>query len=217
MSPRLWYIRGLQLFASDADLADRLQTIARVERWGHRAKIALHDEPREVRVLLSGQLELSDGRYDVVARLGRGDVFGEFGESDQAYMLRAYDDLLIATLPRDEFEDAAANALGSLQARVGVMRRRALAMPAASLLYSPPQRRVGSVLLHLAESFGSVEDDRGSLDFTPRNRSLAQLSGLADPTVSDIVDGFKRDRIVEIGRTKLVIPSIERMRQLAIG
>lgn len=216
MQPKLWYIRGLPLFTDAGDLAERLRTIGRVERWGHRANVILPNDPREVRVVLSGQAELADGRYDALTRLTAGDVFGELRADEAAYTLKAYDDLLIASLPRDLFESETSGALGEFRARVGRLRRLSLAMPVGPLLYTAPQRRLSNVLLHFAESVGAIDGDEGRLGFVPNRRALARLSGLADPTVSDIVDGFRRDQIVKVGRTELVIPSIEQMRKLAI-
>jgi CRP-like cAMP-binding protein len=215
--PKLWYIRGLPLFSGDSDLAERLRTVGRVERWGHRAAIAHREDPTEVQVILSGHVELADGLHDAVTRLSPGDVFGELGDSSAESILRAYDNVLIASLRRTAFEEQTKDRLGELATIVGFVRRRSLSVPVASLLYTTPRRRIAGVLLHFVESAGSLEDDRGELDFVPSNRSLARLSGLADPTVSDIVNAYSRDRVVEVGRTNLVIPSLERIRQLAIG
>lgn len=217
MDPKLWYIKGLPLFAASADLAQRLKLIGRVERWGHRANVALRADPGEVQVVIAGGVELSDGRYDSLALLSPGDVFGDFGTSDRACTLRAHDDLLIASFDRETFEHETSAHLGVLRANVGVVRRRELTVPVSSLLYTAPTLRLANVLLHVAQAIGTVDGDCATLDFQPRPRGLARVSGLADPTVSDIVEAFKRDRIVEVGRTQLVIPSIERMRQLAIG
>lgn len=217
--PKLWYIRGLDLFTdASEDLYEELRDQGRIERWGHRAQIAHREEPGELQIVLRGRIELRDGATATTLRLNTGDVYGDTGggQSDDA-QLRAYDDTVVVALSRPDFEELAAEQLGYLQTQIGIVRRRNLAVPVSTLLYTTPERRLAKVLTHIIETYGTVREDEGRLDASPKARNLARLSGLADPTVSDIFDAMRRDRIVEVGKTELVIPSLDRMRELALG
>lgn len=214
MRPKLWYIRNLQLFRSTDGLDARLRDIGRVERWGHRAEVSMRADPAEVQIVLSGVVELTDGTFDARVRLSAGDLFGELGSSEQICRLHAYDDLVIASIDRTVFDAETSGRLGELRASLGVVRRRSLAMPVTSLLYSPPRLRLANTLLHVVDTVGHRNGERGHLDFRPSARGLARVSGLADSTVRELLDSFAQDDLITLGRSELVVPSLETMRLL---
>jgi CRP-like cAMP-binding protein len=216
--PKYWYVKGLDLQHAQGDVTAAIREAGRLERWGHRARIFHRDEPDEVYVVLEGSIDLHDGAHDVALRLKPGDVYGETGieETTGHEHVRAYDDTLLAALPRDVFEQITQGSLGDLEVQFGLMRRLNLAVPVRLLLYTPPRRRIARVLLHVAEEHGDLEDDTAKVGFGLRTRNLARVSGLAQHTVSDIFDSMQREHVVEVGRTQLVIPSLEQIRELAI-
>lgn len=218
--PKLWYVKGLGLNRGDRDLVAPIREVGRVERWGHRAEIHHRDEPSEVYVVLSGSLDLHDGAHDLALRLRPGDIYGETGEFDPAApaaMVRAYDDTVISALERSTFDELVGQDLTPMETQLGLVRRQSLSVPASMLLYTTPKRRLAMVLLHLLEQYGDIRGDTGRMEVGLKTRNLAKVSGLAPRSVSDIFDAMQRDRVVECGRTELVIPSLETMRELAIG
>lgn len=220
-TPKLWYVKGLGLERAKTDLLGDIREKGRVERWGHRAEIHHRDEPSEVYVVLRGSIDVQDGAHDVVLRLRPGDVYGETGETDaepgHRARVQAFDDTTISALDRAKFDELTGSKLGRLVAPVGIVRRQTVGVPASMLLYTTPQRRLAKILLHLVETYGDVDDDHGRLSFGLKSRNLARVSGLAPRSVSDIFDAMQRERVVEVGRTELVIPSLDLMRELAIG
>jgi CRP-like cAMP-binding protein len=216
--PKYWYVKGLDLNGTSADVVTEIRDVGRMERWGHRARVHHRDEPDEVYVVLEGGVRLHDGAHDVTLRLKPGDVYGETGlqEHPTHELVRAHDDTVLAALDRDAFEKITTGQIGELQTQIGLVRRQSLAVPATLLLYTAPKQRVARVLLHLVEEYGAVEEESGLVDFGLRTRNLARLTGLAQHTVSDIFDTMQRERVVEVGRTELVIPSLDQIRELAI-
>lgn len=214
--PKVWYVSGLGLNQS-GEVLGSLREQGRVERWGHRAEIRHREDPSEVYVVLRGSVDMRDGAHQIDLRLRPGDVFGETGESASNSVIVAYDDTDIAAVDRRTFDETAGAALGTLITRAGLVRRQRVEVPASMLLYTPPQPRLAKVLLHLVETYGDLNDDTGRLGFSLHTRGLARVSGLARRSVSDIFDAMQREHIVEVGRTEIVIPSIELMRKLAIG
>lgn len=217
--PKLWYVRGLGLSRGQRELLGTAREAGRVERWGHRAQIRHRDEPSEVYIVLGGSIDLHDGAHDLALRLRVGDIYGETGQpgDDDDAEVRAYDDTVIAALDRASFDELVGQALAPLETQLGLVRRQSLSVPASMILYTTPKRRLAKVLLHLLEQYGTIRGDTGRLEATLKSRNLARVSGLAPRSVSDIFDAMQRDRIVEVGRTELVIPSLETMRELAIG
>ena len=215
-TPKLWYIRGVDLFRDNPQLVDELRSEGRLERWGHRAQIAHREEPGEIHVVMNGDVELYDPFYETSLRLGRSGLFGVIAERSGETRLKALDDTIIAALPRPRFDELAGRSLGRMEANLGIVRRRRLAVPVSMLLYTPPRSRLARVLVHLIEEYGVVDDETGILEMVPNHKTLARLSGLADRTVSDIFETLTKDRVIEVGSTKLVVPSLDEVRNLAI-
>lgn len=210
--PRFWYVRGLSL---DQAIGAELQREGRVERWGHRASVQLRDDPDEVQTVLDGRLSLTDGEFEARPLLTQGDVFGLVTPDEQAGELHALDDLKIVTVRRDFFEELLRERAGELAANVGLVRRTRLSVPVESLWYSTPRHRVAKLLLRVIEAVGRTSDGIGTLDFVPRTKILARLSGLAEPTVSAIVEDMQRHQIVAIHRGRMDA-SLEMLRAIAI-
>lgn len=212
MTPRFWYVRGLTL--NDA-LRQELQREGRVERWGHRAAVQLRDDPDEVQTVLDGRLTLADGEFAARPLLTRGDVFGLLTPETPGELL-ALDDLKIATVPRQSFEELVNEQVGALSANVGLVRRHHLSVPAPSLWYSTPRRRVAALLLQLIETLGESVEETGRLNFVPSTKILARVTGLADRTVAAILEDMRQHNILIVHRGRLDA-SLEPLRAIAIA
>lgn len=220
--PKFWYLRNLNIDERLPDeVLDHLRDTARLERWGHRADIFRSPDDRDVSVVLDGSVWLQDKRRADEVTLSRGDLFGKAvgGDDHDDLILQAYDDTLLAAVPREEFRDLVVPHLGRLQTRVGLFhRRRDLWVPVRPLLFTTPRSRLAKVLLHLVETEGDLQDDsKAHLDLKLQPRKLADLTGVSRERVKEVLESLEEQRILEANRGDTRIWNLDQLRRLARG
>jgi CRP/FNR family transcriptional regulator, cyclic AMP receptor protein len=193
-------LRASPLFAGldDAAWAALSPLLSRRALARGDALFAEGDPGDALHVLVDGKVKICrtapDGRENVVAVLGPGDLLGELSLFDaQPRAAVAVSETTLATLAERDFHAwlAAhpAAALELLKALAVRLRQTNEAM--ADLVFTDVPGRVAKALLSLAEKFGATETDGGTRvahDLT--QEELAQLVGASRETVNKALADF---------------------------
>ena len=217
--PKFWYLRDLNLDERlPGEVLDRLRREARLERWGHQADIFRAADDADVSIVLEGKVWLQDIEPADEVGLDRGDIFGKAnGELEhEDLLLRAYDDTLLAVIPRQMFRELVVPHLGRLETKVGLFRkRRGLWVPVRPLLFTTPRSRLAKVLLHLVETEGELDGGQGRLDIKLAPRKLADLTGVDRGRLRQVLEMLQQDKILELGRGETRIWDLDELRRIA--
>ncbi len=219
MSGAIWYFRGLRFGERvPAQVMEALRKSGRIERWGHNADITHEGDDGRVYVVLQGGVYVQD-RARERAPLRRGDAFGALHEDARAESaLRAFDDTLLVSATREDFDALAGPHLGESIAALGApLRRKRYTVPLSSLLYAEPEHRFARAVLHLIETRGQLSGDHGELRFPHAAHRLAPLIGVSPQRAREIVRALSARDIVRDAPTSLIVPSLEQLREVAVG
>ena len=215
-------LRSTPLFAAlDEDAAAALRasmTEVRVERGGN-----LFDEGEpgdRLYVILDGKVKLgrtsSDGRENLLAVLGPGEMFGElslFDPGPRTATATAITDLTLIGLGHDDLQpwliarpEVASKLLAALAKR---LRRTNEAM--ADLVFSDVPGRVAKALLDLATKFGTPTDDGLHVAHDLTQEELAQLVGASRETVNKALADFVSRGWLRLEGRGVVLLDVERL------
>jgi CRP-like cAMP-binding protein len=189
------------------------------------ALFAEGDPGDALHVLIDGKVKIcrtsSDGRENVVAVLGPGDLLGElslFDAQPRAASAIAVADTTLATLPDRDFRawlgEHPAAALVLLEALAVRLRQTNEAM--ADLVFTDVPGRVAKALLSLAAKFGSDEGDgatRVAHDLT--QEELAQLVGASRETVNKALADFAARGWLRVDGKAVVLLDADRLSRRA--
>jgi CRP/FNR family cyclic AMP-dependent transcriptional regulator len=195
-------LRATPLFAgldetAWAALAARLTT-RRLVRGDHL--FAEGDPGDALHVVVVGKVKISrtsaDGRENVIAILGPGDLLGElslFDAQPRGAGATAVTDVELATLAENDFHawlaECPSVSLSLLRALATRLRQTNEAM--ADLVFTDVPGRIAKTLLSLSERFGAPDGDGGTRvahDLT--QEELAQLVGASRETVNKALAEF---------------------------
>jgi CRP/FNR family transcriptional regulator len=166
-------------------------------------------------IVLDGKVKISraasDGRENLLAVLGPGEMFGElslFDPGPRTATASAVTDSALASLDHDDLRPlllgqptVAVQLLGALAQR---LRRTNEAM--ADLVFSDVPGRVAKALLDLAERFGDTETDGVRVRHDLTQEELAQLVGASRETVNKALSEFANRGWLRLeGRTVLLL------------
>ena len=219
-------LRSTPLFAAlDEDAAAALRasmTEVQVERGGN-----LFDEGEpgdRLYVILDGKVKLgrtsSDGRENLLAVLGPGEMFGElslFDPGPRTATATAITDLTLIGLGHDDLQpwliarpEVASKLLAALAKR---LRRTNEAM--AYLVFSDVPGRVAKALLDLSSRFGVESEDGVHVGHDLTQEELAQLVGASRETVNKALADFASRGWLRLEARSVVIMDVERLRRRA--
>jgi CRP/FNR family transcriptional regulator, cyclic AMP receptor protein len=150
-------------------------------------------------VVLDGKVKISraaaDGRENLLAVLGPGEMFGElslFDPGARTATATTITDSRLASLDHDDLRplliERPGVAVHLLQALAKRLRRTNEAM--ADLVFSDVPGRVAKALLDLAEKFGTAEGDGVRVRHDLTQEELAQLVGASRETVNKALSEF---------------------------
>jgi CRP/FNR family cyclic AMP-dependent transcriptional regulator len=219
-------VRRAPLFAAlDEQTAESLiatMSPARLER----GDILFHegDQGDRLYVIGEGKIKLgrtsSDGRENLLAILGPGEMFGELSlfdpgpRSTTATAVTACD---LRTLEHDELmgwltgrPEVAQSLLAQLAARL----RRANDV-VADLVFSDVPGRVAKQLLELAQRFGDQRDDGVHVHHDLTQEELAQLVGASRETVNKALADFAARGWIRLEPRSVTILDVERVERRA--
>ncbi len=219
-------VRQAPLFAAlDDEAAAALRaTMARVEL--SRAEVLFHegDPGDRLYVIIDGKVKLGrasgDGRENLLAILGPGEMFGELSLFDpgprNATATAVADTVLIGVGNEDLTQwltgrpDVARQLLRALARR---LRRTNEAL--ADLVFSDVPGRVAKALLDLSERFGRSTDDGLRVAHDLTQEELAQLVGASRETVNKALADFAARGWLRLEARAVVLMDIDRLRKRA--
>jgi CRP/FNR family transcriptional regulator len=175
------------------------------------------DEGDRLFIVIDGKVKISraaaDGRENLLAVLGAGEMFGElslFDPGPRTATVSAVTDSTLASLDHDDLRPLLVErpgvAVELLQALAQRLRRTNEAM--ADLVFTDVPGRVAKALLDLAEKFGVSEADGIRVRHDLTQEELAQLVGASRETVNKALSEFAHRGWLRIeGRSVLLLDS----------
>ena len=219
-------VRQAPLFAAlDAEAASALKSTMTTVELG-RGEILFHegDPGDRLYVIVDGKVKLGrasgDGRENLLAILGPGEMFGElslFDPGPRNATATAVADTTLIGLGSDDLgswldgrPDVSRQLLSALARR---LRRTNEAL--ADLVFSDVPGRVAKALLDLSERFGRPTDDGLRVAHDLTQEELAQLVGASRETVNKALADFASRGWLRLEARAVVLLDIERMRRRA--
>jgi CRP/FNR family transcriptional regulator, cyclic AMP receptor protein len=210
-------LAGVPLFAAlDSETAELLAA-ALTNRNVVRGHVVFEegDPGDRLFIVLAGKMKISraaaDGRENLLAVLGPGEMFGElslFDPGPRTATASAVTDSTLASLDHDDLRplllDQPGVAVQLLRALAQRLRRTNEAM--ADLVFSDVPGRVAKALLDLAERFGDDEGDGVRVRHDLTQEELAQLVGASRETVNKALSEFANRNWLRLeGRSVLLL------------
>jgi CRP/FNR family transcriptional regulator len=205
------------LFAAlDAESAATLEKML-TSRTVSRGHIVFNegDEGDRLFIVLEGKVKITrasaDGRENVIAVLGAGEMFGElslFDPGPRTASVSAVTDATLASLDHDDLRPLLLERPGMgvelLRALAQRLRRTNDAM--ADLVFTDVPGRVAKALLDLSAKFGVAEADGIRVRHDLTQEELAQLVGASRETVNKALSEFAHRGWLRIeGRSVLIL------------
>jgi len=219
-------LSGAPLFAAlDPDAAAALRscmTEVTVDRG--RTLFNEGDPGDRLYVVTEGKIKLGrtapDGRENLLAVLGPGEMFGElslFDPGPRTATATAVTDATLAGVGHDDLQpwltgrpEVAAHLLRALAQR---LRRTNEAM--ADLVFSDVPGRVAKALLDLARRFGVQSEDGVHVTHDLTQEELAQLVGASRETVNKALADFASRGFLRLEARAVVLLDVERLSRRA--
>jgi CRP-like cAMP-binding protein len=182
------------------------------------------DTGNQLYVVLDGKIKLGrssqDGRENLVAVLGPGQMFGElsfFDPGPRSATATAVTDTKLSALGHDVLgplvEDNTGVALAFLHQLAERLRRTNEVV--GDLVFSDVPGRVSKALIGLAERFGRQADDGIHVSHDLTQEELAQLVGASRETVNKALADFASRGWLRLEPRGVVIYEIERLQKRA--
>src|SRR4029079_4300122 len=173
-------------------------------------------------VVLDGKVKLgrtsSDGRENLLAILGPGQMFGElslFDPGPRSATVTAVTDATFASLSHEDLlrwlEGRPMVARGLLAQLAGRLRKANDVV--ADLVFSDVPGRVAKALLDLADRFGRPATDGVLVAHELTQEELAQLGGVARETGDKALRKFREPGWLRLEARAVVIHDMQRLRQ----
>ena len=219
-------LRKAPLFTNLDDEVFAILTSELTEVELSRGASAFHegDQGDQLYVIMSGKIKLgrtaSDGRENLVAVLGPGEIFGEmalFDPSPRSTAATAVSETQLAGLNHENLmkvlERNPAVSQQLLQALARRLRRTNENL--ADLVFSDVPGRVAKALLDLADRFGSTTEDGVHVPHDLTQEELAQLVGASRETVNKSLAEFVSRGWIRLEGRAVTLLDIDRLRRRA--
>ena len=226
MDPEAEALFQAPLFAAlDADAAAALRASMHEVKVGRAQTLFAEGDPGErLFVITEGKIKLGrtapDGRENLLAILGQGEMFGElslFDPGPRTAAATAVTDATLFALDHDDLQpwltgrpEVAAQLLAALARR---LRRTNEAM--ADLIFSDVPGRVAKRLIDLARRFGVETADGLRVTHDLTQEELAQLVGASRETVNKALADFASRGFLRLEARAVVILDLERLTRRA--
>jgi CRP/FNR family transcriptional regulator, cyclic AMP receptor protein len=219
-------LRQAPLFSSlDDEAADSLRASMSETRIG-RGDVLFHegDSGDRLYVVTDGKIKLgrtsADGRENLLAILGPGQMFGElslFDPGPRSATATAVTPCTMVSLGHDELlrwlEDQPSVARGLLNQLAARLRKTSDVV--ADLVFSDVPGRVAKALLDLSRRFGRTADDGIHVHHDLTQEELAQLVGASRETVNKALADFAMRGWLRLEPRSVVLIEVERLRRRA--
>jgi CRP-like cAMP-binding protein len=175
-------------------------------------------------IVVEGKVKLgrtsADGRENLIAVLGPGQMFGElslFDPGPRSATVTAVTDASIMSLTHDELlrwlDGRPAVARGLLLQLASRLRK--VSDVVADLVFSDVPGRVAKALLDLASRFGRTADDGVHVHHDLTQEELAQLVGASRETVNKALADFASRGWVRLEPRSVVLLDVDRLQRRA--
>ena len=219
-------LRQAPLFSALDDEAATALRGSMSETKLRRGDVLFHegDSGDRLYIVLDGKIKLgrtsSDGRENLLAILGPGQMFGElslFDPGPRSATVTAVTDASFASLSHEDLlKMARGPAPGRARAARPDRRRLRKANDVnADLVFSDVPGRVAKALLDLADRFGRTADDGVHVHHDLTQEELAQLVGASRETVNKALADFASRGWLRLEPRSVVIMDIDRLRRRA--
>lgn len=219
-------LRQAPLFSALDDEAASALRSSMGENRLRRGEVLFHegDPGEKLYIVTDGKVKLgrtsSDGRENLLAILGPGQMFGElslFDPGPRSATVTAVTETTFLSLSHDDLlrwlEGRPGVALGLLSQLAGRLRKTNEVV--ADLVFSDVPGRVAKALLDLADRFGRTADDGVHVHHELTQEELAQLVGASRETVNKALADFASRGWLRLEPRSVVIHDVERMRRRA--
>jgi CRP/FNR family cyclic AMP-dependent transcriptional regulator len=219
-------LRQAPLFARLDDEAAEALSAAMVENRLSRGEVLFRegDGGDRLYVVTEGKVKLgrrsADGRENLLAILGPGQMFGElslFDPGPRSATVTAVTDCIMQSLSHDElvswFDGRPEVARGLLAQLAGRLRRANDVV--ADLVFSDVPGRVAKALLDLSSRFGRVADDGVHVHHDLTQEELAQLVGASRETVNKALADFASRGWLRLEARSVVLLDVDRLKRRA--
>jgi len=215
-------LRSAPLFSAlDDDAANALRA-SMVELHLGRGQVLFHEGDRGDRlyVVTSGKLKLgrtsADGRENVLAIIGPGEMFGElsiFDPGPRSSTAAAITDVALLELGQAEVRawlvdrpEVAESLLHQLAQRL-----RHASETMADLVFTDVPGRVAKALLELSRRFGRPDGDDVRVDHDLTQEELAQLVGASRETVNKALADFAARGWIRLDARSVILLDVDRL------
>ena len=219
-------LRQTPLFAGLDDEAAAALSSSMVEYRMRRGEVLFHegDSGDRLYVVTEGKVKLgrtsADGRENLLAILGPGQMFGElslFDPGPRSATVTAVTDCTLQSLGQDELgrwlNGRPEVAKGLLAQLAGRLRRTNDVV--ADLVFSDVPGRVAKALLDLSSRFGRVADDGVHVHHDLTQEELAQLVGASRETVNKALADFASRGWLRLEARSVVLMDVDRLKRRA--
>lgn len=219
-------LRSTLLFRGLDDEAVRALSSSLTETKLRRGEVLFRegDSGDRLYIMTEGKVKLgrssSDGRENLLAILGPGQMFGElslFDPGPRSATVTAVTDCTMQSLSHAElisWLDGRPEVARGLLAQLAGRLRRANDV-VADLVFSDVPGRVAKALLDLSSRFGRVADDGIHVHHDLTQEELAQLVGASRETVNKALADFASRGWVRLEARSVVILDLERLKRRA--
>lgn len=219
-------LRGALLFSALDDEAAQALRASMTEHKAAKGAVifAEGDLGDRLYLVISGKVKLGthadDGRENMFAVLGPGEMFGElslFDPSPRAATAVALTDVILLGLANDALQPWLAGrpevALGLLRALARRMRKTHDSL--SDLVFTDVPGRVAKALIELAKKFGQSEGDGLRVNHDLTQEELAQLVGASRETVNKALADFVQRGWIVLEQKSVLILEIARLERRA--
>ncbi len=219
-------LRSAPLFAGLDDAAWSALSARLTTRSLARGRVLFHegDPGDRLYVVTEGKVKLHrtspDGRENMLAVLGPGDLFGElslFDPGPRSATVTAVTDTSFFSLSHDDllkWLDGRPDVANGLLSQLASRLRRANDV-VADLVFSDVPGRVAKALLDLADRFGRTADDGVHVHHDLTQEELAQLVGASRETVNKALADFVHRGWIQLQGKSVVVLDEDRLRRRA--
>ena len=210
------------LFAAlDADAAEALEGATRNRRFRRGDIVFAEGDPGDaLYVVVEGKVKIfrtsPDGRENMLAVLGPGEMFGElslFDPGPRTATVAAITDATLASLAHDALRPwlAGRPELGVQLLRALAQRLRRTNEAMADLVFSDVPGRVAKTLLDLADRFGTPVPEGVRVTHDLTQEELAQLVGASRETVNKALSEFASRGWIRLDGRAVLLMDQERL------
>lgn len=217
-------VRQAPLFVGLDDEAAEALSAGMMQHRLARGEVLFHegDSGDRLYVVTEGKVKLgrtsSDGRENLLAILGPGQMFGElslFDPGPRSATVTAVTECTIQSLSHDELgrwlDGRPEVARGLLTQLAGRLRRANDVV--ADLVFSDVPGRVAKALLDLSTRFGRVADDGVHVHHDLTQEELAQLVGASRETVNKALADFASRGWLRLEARSVVLLDVDRLKR----